>query len=206
MTEQTATPAQASSAPTAMSHRSTRRHRGPGRRFLATLLAPALLLGAAAAPVQAYTITSRTSVPTLPTIYQVQGAHYDAGSAVTGPMWKPWLYQSGPVVKRVSGSGSQSVQVTYKFDRWNGSSWVNQGTRTGSVTIAASATSAKAPNLSVTPSAGSGYYRVRLGLTWTSQIGAVLGSMSVSMNQSGDYVCSTTRTCSTGPGWVYIGN
>jgi hypothetical protein len=66
-------------------------------------------------------------------------------------------------------------------------------------------TSAKLPSLSVLPSSGSGYYRVRVALTWTSEVGAVLGSMSVVMDQSGDYVCSTSRTCTAGAGWVYLG-
>ena len=178
--------------------------RGPGRALRAGLVAVALGL-VATVPVQAYSITSRTNVPVGPTIYQVQGAHYNAGSPVTGPMYKPWVFQSGPVVNRVSISGSQTVQTVYTVERWNSSAWVVVGTVSKSVTIAATATSAKTPDLSVTPSQGSGYYRVRLAITWTSPIGAVLGSMSLSMNSSADYTCSTTRTCSVGAGWIYIG-
>src|SRR5688572_8321270 len=60
------------------------------RRLAVVALAPVLLL-AAAIPAEAYTITARSSVPVAPTIYKVQGAHKNVGSAVTGPMWKPWI-------------------------------------------------------------------------------------------------------------------
>jgi hypothetical protein len=158
-----------------------------------------------AAPAGAYTTTSRTGVPVTPGIYKVQGAHRNVGSAVTGPMWKPWIYQSGPVVYRVAVSGTQSVRVTYRVDRWNGSSWVLRHTVTGTASIDSTVTSAKAPALSILPSDGSGYYRVRLAMTWTSPIGAVLGSMNVTMSTAGDYTCSTTRTCTVGAGWVHLG-
>ena len=159
-----------------------------------------------AGPASAYTTTSRSGVPVTPIIYKVQGAHYNAGSPVTGPMWKPWIYQSGPVLYRVAGSGTQSVRVTYRVDRWNGTAWVQRHSAAGSVSIGAAVTSAKGPNLSILPSDGSGHYRVRIAMTWTSPIGAVLGSMNVTMSQAGDYVCSTSRTCSVGAGWVYLGN
>ncbi len=182
--------------------------RQPGRSKrarLLTLVAPLLLL-AAASPVDAYTITSRQSVPTAPTVFKVQGRHYDIGSQVTGPMLKPWLYQRGPTVSRVNGSGSQTVSIRYDVYRWNGSSWASYTSASGSVTIAANASSASAPALSLLPNAGAGYYHVQFSLTWTSQIGGVLGSFAGSMNQTGDYSCNTTRTCSTGQGWVYIGS
>ena len=174
------------------------------QRLAVVALAPALLLGVAT-QASAYTVTSRQNVPVAPTIYTVQGAHQNVGSAVTGPMYKPWVYQSGPVVNRVA-RGTEYVRVTYNVDRWTGSAWVLAATRSVSVTIGSTVTSAKAPALSVLPSAGAGYYRVRLAMTWTSPIGAVLGSMSVSMNQAGDYVCSTTRSCTVGSGWIYIGS
>ena len=129
-----------------------------------------------------------------------------SGSAVTGPMWRPWVYQGGPVVSRTTPSGAQSVSVTYTVQRWNGSAWAHVTNMSGSSTIAAGAVSAKLPNLSVLPNAGSGYYRVQLALTWTSPIGAVQGSMNAQMSQSGDYVCSTSRTCSAYAGQVYIGS
>jgi hypothetical protein len=181
-----------------------RQTRRPGRTLRAAVAALAIGF-AIVAPAQAYTITSRTGVPVTPTIYMVQGAHYNIGSAVTGPMMKQWVFQSGPVVYRVAGSGAQTVKVAYTVERWNGSAWIAVARPSGSVTIAATVTSAKAPNLSVLPTEGSGYYRVKLGLTWTSPIGAVLGSMNVSMSSSTDYQCSTTRTCTVGAGWVYLG-
>ena len=170
---------------------------------VALLGAPAALV--LAAPASAYTTTSSSGVPVPPAIYQVQGSHYNTGSAVTGPMWKPWVYQSGPTVYRVSGSGDQHVRVQYSVDRWTGSTWALNTSQTQSAKIAAATTSAKAPALSVLPPGGSGYYRVRLAMTWTSPLGAVLASRSVAMNSSGDYLCSTTRTCSAGPGYVYVG-
>lgn len=171
--------------------------------LLVTLLVALGLL--VAAPANAYTTTTRSGVPVNPVIYQVQGSHYDAGSAVTGPMYKPWVFQGGPVVYRAAGSGAQTVKVTYRVDRWNGSSWVLRHSLTGTASISSSLTSVKAPNLSVLPSDGSGYYRVRIEMTWTSQIGAYLGSMNVTMNGSGDYVCSTARTCTAAAGYVYLG-
>lgn len=173
------------------------------RRLLVLLLTAAAAL-LTATPASAYTVASRSNVPVVPTVYQVQGAHKDIGSAVTGPMYQPWVYQSGPVVQRVAGTGAQTVQVRYQVLRWTGSGWVTHTTQSGSVTIAATATSAKAPALSVLPGT-SGYFSVSLSLTWTSPIGGVLGSTTVSMNESRDYICSTTRTCSVGNGFVYVG-
>lgn len=177
------------------------------RAVMAILTAVASLVAAlfAASPASAYTTTSRSNVPVAPVVYQVQGSHYNVGSAVTGPMWKPWVYQSGPTVYRVSGSGEQSVRVQYSVDRWTGSAWALHTSQAQGVRIASTATSAKAPALSVLPSGGSGYYRVRLSITWTSPIGAVLASTSISMNATGDYVCSTSRTCTAGPGYVHLG-
>jgi hypothetical protein len=171
--------------------------------LLVTLLAALGLL--VAAPANAYTTNTRSGVPVTPVIYQVQGAHSNVGSAVTGPMYKPWIYQSGPVVYRAAGSGAQTVRVVYRVDRWNGTSWVLRHTLTGNASIGASATSAKAPNLSVLPSDGSGYYRTRVEMTWTSPLGAVIGSMNVTMGTAGDFVCSTTRTCTATAGYVYLG-
>ena len=165
-----------------------------------------LLSLAVAAPASAYSITSRANVPVAPTIYQVQGRHYDAGQAVTGPMYKPWIYQPGPLVSRTAPSGTEYVQVTYTVQKWNGSSWVTVGTQTKSGSIASSVTSTQLPALSMLPSGYSGgYFRVSESITWTNPIGAVIGSMKISMNQSGDYRCQTTRTCSIGAGWVYLG-
>ena len=185
-------------------HPGHRRARRSGRVVRGVMAALALGL-IIAVPAQAFTTTSRTNVPVAPTIYKVQGAHYDIGSAVTGPMLKPWVFQPGPVLYRVSGSGAQTVKVTYTVERWDGSVWTVVARPSGSVTIGGTVTSAKAPNLSLLPTQGSGYYRVKVAMVWTSQIGAVLGSMNVSMSASGDYTCSTTRTCSVGDGWVFIG-
>ena len=160
------------------------------------------LLGAG--PAHAYTTTSSSNVAVTPTIYQVQGAHYNVGSPVTGPMYKPWVYQSGPVVNRVAGSASQTVRVTYSVDYWRGY-WSFLASQSGSTTIASGYVSAKEPALSMLPSTGTGYYRVRVSLTWTDAIGAVIGSMNASMDNSGDYICSTSRTCTAGAGWVYLG-
>ncbi len=172
--------------------------------FTAVLL---VLIGVASAgSASAWTYSNRSSVPVLPTIYQVQGAHYNSGSAVTGPMWRPWVYQSGPIASRTTPTGAQSVSVTYTVQRWNGSAWAHVTNVSGSATIAAGSVSAKLPNLSVLPNAGSGYYRVQLALTWTSPIGAVQGSMNAQMSRSGDYVCSTSRTCTAYAGQVYIGS
>jgi hypothetical protein len=168
----------------------------------ATVAAVIGLLGAV--PAHAYTTTSSSNVAVAPTIFQVQGAHYNVGSAVTGPMYKPWVYQSGPVVNRVAGSASQTVRVTYSVDYWRGY-WSFLASQSGSATIASGYVSAKEPALSMLPSTGTGYYRVRVSLTWTDAIGAVIGSMNVTMNNSGDYICSTTRTCTAGAGWVYLG-
>jgi hypothetical protein len=181
--------------------------RSPLRSLVTSLLVGLLAsLGLlVAAPAGAYTTTSRTGVPVTPVIYKVQGAHRNVGSAVTGPMWKPWIYQSGPVAYRAAGGGTQSVRVTYRVDRWNGSSWVLRHTVTGTASIGSTVSSVKAPSLSILPSDGSGYYRVRLAMTWTSPIGAVLGSMSVAMSAAGDYTCSTTRTCTVGAGWIHLG-
>ena len=187
----------------------TDRPRGSApRRHAAVTLVLAVLTSLAllvAGPAGAWTTTSSQGVPVQPTVYAVQGSHYNSGSSITGPMYKPWLYQSGPVVYRVSGSDAQTVRVVYRVDRWNGSSWAERNTAQGSTTIASGVTSAKAPNLSILPSDGSGYYRVRMDLTWTNQIGAYLGSTSLVMSSSRDYVCSTTRTCSIGAGYVYLG-
>ena len=50
---------------------------------------------------------------------------------------------------------------------------------TGTASIGSGVTSAKAPNLSLLPTDGSGYYRVRVEMTWTSAIGAYLGSTNL---------------------------
>lgn len=160
---------------------------------------------AMATPADAYTITSRNSVPVAPTIYRVQGAHYNAGSALTGPMYKPWVYQPGPTVFRTT-SGTQYVQVRYLVDRWNGSSWSLDSSQTRSTRIDPGYTSARAPALSVLPAGGRGYYRVRMAITYTSAIGGVQGWFNTVMNHSGDYTCNTTRTCQVGPGYVFIGS
>lgn len=172
---------------------------------LVALLVAVLIALTGVAPANAYTVTSRSNVPVSPTVYKVQGAHYDVGTPVTGPMWKPWIYQAGPVVYRTAVSGDQYVQVTYSVDRWNGSTWVSQGTQAKGLKITAALTSAQAPALSMLPSAGSGYYRVRLSIVYTTLIGAVSGSMDVAMNTSGDYTCSTSRTCSVASNSVYLG-
>lgn len=188
----------------ATAHATTRTIRLPGRALRSTMAALALGL-AIAGTAQAYTIPQRTNVPVLPTIYKVQGAHYDIGNPVSGPMLRPWVFQSGPVVNRVAPTGAQTVQVTYTVERWNGSTWPVVATQSGAVTIAANQVSAKAPNLSILPSQGAGSYRVRLAIVWTSEIGAVLGSMKASMSSSGDYVCSTTGPCTVGAGYVTLG-
>jgi hypothetical protein len=197
----------AQTATTSVPTETTDQTRPAGRRrsiiasLIAGLLATVALL--VAAPAGAYTVTSG-GVPVAPVIYQVQGAHWDAGSAVTGPMWKQWIYQSGPVVNRVTGSGAQYVRVVYSVDRWYGS-WVQRAQTTVNVTIGAAQVSAKAAALSILPSDGTGYYRVRLAMTWTSPIGAVIGSLNVTMDGASDYICSTTRPCTAGGGWVYLG-
>jgi hypothetical protein len=179
--------------------------RPAGRRHLLLALLTALGLLVAASPAHAYTTSSRSGVPVAPVVYAVQGSHYSTGSAVTGPMYRPWIYQAGPVVYRAAGTGQQSVRVVYRVDRWNGSSWVLRHSASGAATIASGVPSAKAPNLSLLPTDGSGYYRVRVEMTWTNGIGAYLGHMNVTMNGTGDYRCSTTRTCSTSASWVYLG-
>jgi hypothetical protein len=165
------------------------------------LFASLLIVG----PAQAYTVTSASNVPVRPTFYKVQGLHYNAGQAVTGPMYKPWIYQKGPVVYR-NGSGTQYVKAVYTVQKWNGAAWVTVATQTKSTVIGSGYTSAQMPALSVLPSGYSGgYFHVKLSLTWTNQIGAVTGSMQVSMNAASDYTCNTNRTCSVGGGWVYLG-
>lgn len=179
---------------------------GNTRRALLVGAIAGLLSMAVAAPAGAYTVTSRSNVPVSPTIYQVQGRHYDAGQAVTGPMYQPWVYQPGPVVYRTTSSGTEYVRVTYTVQKWNGSSWANVGTQNRSGQIGSSVTSTQLPALSMTPSGyNGGYFRVLESITWTNAIGAVTGSMNVSMNSSGDYTCRTTRTCTAGAGWVYLG-
>lgn len=191
--------------PTALPAAVTGPRAGTVVRRILLALAPLLAVVLAAAPAEAYTTTARSGVPVTPVVYAVQGSHYATGSAVTGPMYKPWLYQSGPVVYRTGGTAQQQVRVVYRVDRWNGSSWVLRHTATGSTSIAAGTTSATAPNLSLLPADGSGYYRVRVELTWTSAVGAHLGQMHLTMNGSADYRCSTTRTCTSSPSWVYLG-
>lgn len=173
-------------------------------RAAAVVLAAAGLGVSGTASSQAYTWSGRSNVPVMPTVYGVQGAHYDTGSAVTGPMWRPWLFQSGPVAQRTA-SGTQTVKVTYHVYRWNGSAWAAYANASGSATIGSSVVSAKLPNLSYLPPAGSGYYSVGLSMVWTSAIGGVQGSVEVGMTQSGDYSCATTRPCTAGAGWVYLG-
>lgn len=175
------------------------------RALLVAAIAGALSL-AVAVPANAYTTTARSNVPVNPTVYQVQGRHYDAGQSVTGPMYKPWIYQPGPLVHRTAPSGTEYVKVTYTVQKWNGSSWATVGTQTKSGSISSGVTSLRLPALSMLPSGYSGgYFRVSESITWTNPIGAVIGSMSVSMNQSGDYTCSTTRSCSVGSGWIFLG-
>lgn len=176
------------------------------RRLLSALLATLAALVTAVAmssPAGAYTISTRSNVPVLPTVYVVQGAHNNIGSAVTGPMWKPYVFQSGPVAYRASTSGAQTVRVTYTVERWNGSAWVYETGQTSSGTISSSLTSVKLPSLSQYVGGGY-YYRVRFSLTWTSAIGAVLASMSGTMNASGEYVCSTAQTCTTASNSIYL--
>lgn len=186
-----------------------RREPAPHRRaggavgaLLAALVTALLGMTALAAPASAYQVTSG-SAPVLPTIYAVQGAHQNVGSAVTGPMWKPYVYQSGPVVSRTSPGGAQYVSVRYGVDRWTGSAWTSETSQTVSGTIASTATSVQVPALSRYVG-GAAWYRVRLSVTWTSPIGAVIGSLGVTMNGTGDYRCSTTQTCSVATNAVYL--
>lgn len=173
-------------------------------RLVAALAAAVAVTLAVGAPSQAYQIASRSNVPVMPTIYQVQGAHYDSGSAVTGPMWRQWVYQPGASVQRTA-SGSQSVQVTYTTQRYSSTGWSTISTNRGSVTIPSTQVSASLPALSILPTQGSGYYRVLSSIVWTSAIGAVQSSLSVNMTDSGDYRCVTSRPCTAGAGWVYLG-
>ncbi len=166
----------------------------------------AVCLPVLAQPAHAYTITQST-MAVRPTVYQVEGRHYDSGSAVTGPMLRPWIFQTGPVVYRTSpSSGTEYIKVTYTVQRWNGSAWANYYTASSNVTIPSSLTSAQAGALSFLPNAGAGYYYVKVQITSTDSIGAVRGSFSAAMNQSGDYRCNTTRPCSVGNGYVYVGS
>lgn len=159
----------------------------------------------AAGSAEAYTITTRSNVPVFPTIYQVQGAHYNIGTPASA-QYVPWIYQSGPVASRV-GAGAQTVRVTYTVDRWTGSAWALHATRSGSASIPSTLTSVKLPNLSLTGiDTTAGYYRVRtVALTWTSPIGAVIGSTTVAMNASGDYTCSVPGPCTAYAGYVWVG-
>ncbi|MEO6713883.1 MAG: hypothetical protein ABIM89_10690 [Mycobacteriales bacterium] len=178
------------------------------RRFAAaatTTVTAALLALGASSGASAYTITASSQVAVQPSISKVQGAHYNIGSAVTGPMWKQQIYQPGPIVSRQTQSGQQVVKVTYRLYRWSGTAWVLQERRAGSATILAGQGTVRLPALNTAPAAGRGYYSVGLDLVWTSQIGSVIASQSIAMNQAADYVCNTTLTCSTGVGWVYLG-
>jgi hypothetical protein len=171
---------------------------------LAALLA-VVLLPALSAPASAYTVT-QSSVPVAPVVYKVEGRHYNSGSAVQGPMWRPWIYQAGPVVYRTTPSGPEYVAVRYTVLRWNGSSWASYYTATSNVTIQSGFTSTRAGALSFLPNAGSGSYSVRIQTTHTDSIGAVRGSFAASMNQSSDNQCNTTRSCAVGNGFVTLGS
>lgn len=173
-------------------------------RLVAAFAAAVAVTFAVGAPSQAYTIASRSNVPVMPTIYQVQGAHYNTGSAVTGPMWHQWVYQPGATVQRTA-SGNQTVQVTYTTQRYYSTGWSTISTNRGSVTIPSAQVSATLPALSILPSQGSGYYRVLTSYVWTSAIGAVQSSLTANMTDSGDYRCVTSRPCTAGAGWVYLG-
>lgn len=150
----------------------------------------------------AYTIAS-SSLPVKPTVYQVQGLTYAESSAVTQTMYKPWLYQAGPVAYRLAPSdGTEYVQVNYRVDKWNGTSWVSWYSTSKSAQIASTATSVQLPALSVLP--GAGYFKVSESLAYTNAIGAVTGSQSWSMNQSGDYTCRATLPCSVGGYFIHL--
>ena len=175
------------------------------RRPLAVVLAAvafALVSMLVAAPAEAYTISQRSGVPVLPTIYKVQGTHANIGSEITGPMWQARLYQPGPIAQRTA-QGDQTVRVTYRVYTWNGSTWSLKATRTGSAQIPSSQVSVRLPQLSYAPG-NAGYYSVQVDLTWSSALGAIQGSMRTSMNHQADYSCNTTQICQTGPGWVYL--
>src|SRR3954452_619024 len=97
--------------------RTAETHRRPlAVTLIVIAFALASMLGAA--PAEAYTITQRTGVPVLPTIYKVQGTHVNIGSEITGPMWQGRLNLPGPNAQRTA-PGDQTVRVTYRVYAWN---------------------------------------------------------------------------------------
>ncbi len=175
-------------------------------KFLRLLLGLALvstLMALVPGSAQAYTITDNRSGAVRPTVYKVQSLVENLSqSPVARPPYKG-VFQSGPVVSRIRPSGQESVRVNYTVYKWNGSSWVVDGTYAGSATIASTATSVKLPNLRHLKSASAAYYSVQLKVTWTSPIGAVLGSFGAAMNEARDYTC-TYSACTVGAGWIQV--
>lgn len=170
-----------------------------------TAVTAALLAASASSGASAYTITAKSRVAVQPSISAVQGGHYNIGSAVTGPMWKQQIYQPGPIVARQTMTGAQVVKVTYRLYRWSGAAWELVERRAGAATIQDGQNVLRLPALNTAPVGGRGYYSVGIDLVWTSPIGGVIASESIAMNQASDYACNTTRTCTTGVGWVYVG-
>lgn len=181
------------------------------RRVAAAGLAVAALatpMIASAPSASAYTITSITSMPNRPVVYQVTPYKLDIGSAVTGPMWQQRLYQAGPVIYRTIplGAGSQTVSVTYVVQKYQygAFSTVSSMSPTYTTTIGSSTNSFRAHALDVAASSGS--YRVLVRIVWKNSVGAVVSSEALSMNQTGDYSCMyETSGCSVASNATYGG-
>lgn len=170
-------------------------------RVAAATVAAATLAAAGASSASAYTII-QNRVPVAPTIYQSVGTHLNIGTP-HAPQWVRRVTQSGPVVQRTAPGGTEHISVTYSVYRWDGSSWAWQKNYTGSALIPATQVSAKLPPLRH-DSFSAGYYRVTESITYTSPIGAVIGSYSLDMSEARDYKCNTSYSCSVGAGYIYL--
>lgn len=181
------------------------------RRFAAAGLAVAAIatpMVATAPSASAYTVTSITSMPNRPVIYQVTPYKVNIGSAVTGPMWQQRLYQAGPIVYRTIplGAGPQTVSVTYLVQKfqYGAFSTVSSMSPTYTTTIASTTNSFRAHALDVVASSGS--YRVLVRIVWKNSVGTVVSSEALTMNQTGDYSCAyQTSGCSIASNSTYGG-
>ena len=170
------------------------------RVTVALASALAVILGSAAAS-EAYTVTSRSSVPTAPVIYKVTGQHINIGTPHSA-QWVRRVSQSGPVAYRTA-SGQQHVKVIYTVYKVVNGAWQAQKNYSGTRILAAGTSSVKLPNL-VHDDFYAGRFYVRTTVQWTSAIGALQSSFSASMNMAGDYACSTSYTCTTSGGSLYL--
>ena len=170
------------------------------RVTVALASALAVILGSAAAS-EAYTVDSRSSVPTAPVIYRVAGQHLNIGTPHAA-QWVRRVSQSGPTAYRTA-SGQQHVKVIYTVYKVVGGAWRAQRTYSGTSILTAGASAVKLPNL-VHDDFYAGRFYVRTTVQWTSAIGALQSSYSVTMNAAGDYVCSTSYSCTTSGGSLYL--